>query len=64
MRFSYQDISDDELRSFSEFFLAMQIFGALVENFTSVQCARMMAMDGSSKSAADVIANLKLTYNR
>ncbi|XP_026476044.1 ATP synthase subunit gamma, mitochondrial-like [Ctenocephalides felis] len=64
MRNIYQDISDEELRCFSEFLLAMQLYGVLIENYTSVQCSRMMAMDGSSKSAADAISKLKLLYNR
>ena len=40
------------------------IFGALVESFCSEQNARMMAMEGASKSAREMIRSLGLMYNR
>jgi F-type H+-transporting ATPase subunit gamma len=44
--------------------LAVQIFGALVENAASEQGARMTAMDNATRNAGDMIDRLTLTYNR
>jgi F-type H+-transporting ATPase subunit gamma len=44
--------------------LAVQIFGALVENAASEQGARMTAMDSATRNAGDMIDRLTLTYNR
>lgn len=40
------------------------IYGALVESFSSEQNARMMAMQGATESAKDMIKELSLLYNR
>ena len=40
------------------------IYGALVESFSSEQNARMMAMQGATESAKDMIRELSLLYNR
>ncbi len=44
--------------------LAVQIYGALVENAASEQGARMTAMDNATRNAGDMIERLTLTYNR
>jgi F-type H+-transporting ATPase subunit gamma len=44
--------------------LAVQIYGALVENAASEQGARMTAMDSATRNAGDMIDRLSLTYNR
>ena len=44
--------------------LAVQIYGALVENAASEQGARMTAMDSASRNAGDMIGRLTMTYNR
>jgi F-type H+-transporting ATPase subunit gamma len=44
--------------------LAVQIYGALVENAASEQGARMTAMESASRNAGDMIGRLTLTYNR
>ena len=44
--------------------LAVQIFGALVENAASEQGARMAAMDNATRNAGDMIKKLTLSYNR
>jgi F-type H+-transporting ATPase subunit gamma len=44
--------------------LAVQIFGALVENAASEQGARMTAMDNATRNAGEMIDRLTLTYNR
>ncbi len=40
------------------------IFGAMTESFCAEQSARMTAMDSATKSAADMIHDLQLEYNR
>ena len=44
--------------------LAVQIFGALLENAASEQGARMAAMDNATRNAGDMINKLTLSYNR
>ena len=40
------------------------IYGAMVEAYASEQSSRMKAMDEASKSAEDMLASLKISYNR
>jgi len=40
------------------------IYGALIEAYASEQSARMSAMDEASKSAEDMLADLRISYNR
>jgi len=40
------------------------IYGAMVEAYASEQSARMKAMDEASKSAEDMLASLRISYNR
>ena len=44
--------------------LAVQIYGALVENAASEQGARMTAMDNATRNAGEMIERLTLFYNR
>ena len=44
--------------------LAVQIYGALVENAASEQGARMTAMDNATRNAGEMIDRLTLFYNR
>jgi F-type H+-transporting ATPase subunit gamma len=44
--------------------LAVQIYGALVENAASEQGARMSAMENATRNAGDMIDRLTLLYNR
>jgi F-type H+-transporting ATPase subunit gamma len=44
--------------------LAVQIFGALLENAASEQGARMTAMDNATRNAGDMIDRLTITHNR
>jgi len=40
------------------------IYGAMVEAYASEQSARMTAMDEASKNAEDMLADLRISYNR
>jgi F-type H+-transporting ATPase subunit gamma len=44
--------------------LAVQVFGALLENSASEQGARMAAMDNATRNAGDMINRMTLSYNR
>ena len=44
--------------------VAVQVFGALLENAASEQGARMTAMDSATRNAGDMIDRLTLEYNR
>jgi F-type H+-transporting ATPase subunit gamma len=44
--------------------LAVQLFGALLENAASEQGARMAAMDSATRNAGEMINKLTLSYNR
>ena len=44
--------------------LAVQLFGALLENSASEQGARMAAMDSATRNAGEMINTLTLSYNR
>lgn len=44
--------------------LAVQVFGALLENMAGEQGARMAAMESATRNAEDMIRTLDLKYNR
>lgn len=44
--------------------VAVQVFGALLENAASEQGARMAAMDSATRNAGEMINKLTLSYNR
>ena len=45
-------------------FIAGYIYGALVESYCSEQNARMMAMQGATDSAKEMLKELSVLYNR
>ena len=47
-----------------ESYITDYVYGCLVESFCSAQLSRMIAMDGASKSAKEMINNLQKLYNR
>jgi F-type H+-transporting ATPase subunit gamma len=61
------EFEPDEERILSELLprnVAVQIFGALLENAASEQGARMAAMDSATRNAGEMINKLTLSYNR
>eukprot|EP00894_Picocystis_sp_ML_P004087 jgi/Pico_ML_1/54604/g498.t2 len=52
------------LQDLAEFQLVASVFSSLLDNQTSEMGARMMAMDSSSRNAADMLGKLTLSYNR
>ena len=66
MRAIYE-FEPDEERILAELLprnLAVQIYGALLENAASEQGARMVAMDNATRNAGEMIDRLTLRYNR
>jgi len=61
---AFDSVDADVLKNYAEFSLACTLYGAVKENFISEQAARMIAMDGASKNAGDMIDKMTLTYNR
>lgn len=61
---AYDSVDADQLKSFAEFSLAATLFGCIKENYASEQAARMVAMEGASKNAAEMIDRMTITYNR
>jgi F-type H+-transporting ATPase subunit gamma len=52
------------LRSILPRYISRQILRALLESATSELAARMTAMDAATKNADDLLASLKLLYNK
>ena len=61
------EFEPDEERILSELLprnIAVQIYGALLENSASEQGARMAAMDSATRNAGEMINRITLQYNR
>lgn len=55
---------DKVISSIGQNYISGFIYGALVESYASEQNARVMAMEGATKSAKDMLRELSITYNR
>eukprot|EP00516_Mucochytrium_quahogii_P000026 CAMPEP_0203745402 /NCGR_PEP_ID=MMETSP0098-20131031/1150_1 /ASSEMBLY_ACC=CAM_ASM_000208 /TAXON_ID=96639 /ORGANISM=" , Strain NY0313808BC1" /LENGTH=297 /DNA_ID=CAMNT_0050633171 /DNA_START=274 /DNA_END=1167 /DNA_ORIENTATION=+ len=56
--------TEESLENLFEHGLTVQLFGCMLESATSEQSARMSAMDGASKNAAEMVEKLTIKYNR
>ena len=54
----------EQLQDLHEFYLAGTVFGAMLDNISAEQSARMAAMDNASKNAAEMLGKLTLQYNK
>ena len=45
-------------------YLIGSIYATLIQSFASEQCARMAAMDNATRNADEMLASLRLEYNR
>lgn len=52
------------ISSIGQNYISGFIYGALVESYASEQNARVMAMEGATKSAKDMLRELSIAYNR
>jgi F-type H+-transporting ATPase subunit gamma len=62
--YEFEPDEADILRALLPRALAVQVFGALLENAASEQGARMTAMDNATRNAGEMIDRLNMTYNR
>ncbi|HXQ51469.1 MAG TPA: F0F1 ATP synthase subunit gamma [Stellaceae bacterium] len=62
--YEFEPDEADILRDLLPRALAVQVFGALLENAASEQGARMTAMDNATRNAGEMIDRLNMTYNR
>jgi len=60
----YDSVDDQVLGDYAQFNMTALIFALIKENYVSEQGARMVAMDGASKNAGDMIDKLNLSFNR
>merc|ERR1712018_500370 len=60
----YDSVDGDVMTSFTEFALASTLYGCIKEGYASEQAARMVAMDGATKNAGEMIEKMQLAFNR
>ena len=64
VHYEYEEDEEAILQDLLPRNIAVQVFGALLENAASEQGARMTAMDSATRNAGDMIDRLTLEYNR
>jgi len=64
LKFETEDERAEILESFSEFNLAVSLYGAMLENNCSEIASRMAAMDNATRNAQDMYDALELKYNK
>ncbi|MEZ5785340.1 MAG: F0F1 ATP synthase subunit gamma [Xanthobacteraceae bacterium] len=62
--YDYEPEEDQILAELLPLNIAVQLFGALLENAASFYGAQMSAMDNATRNAGEMIAKQTLTYNR
>jgi len=61
---AYDSVDGDVIQNYAEFALASSLYGCFKENYCSEQAARMIAMDGATTNAGDMIDRMTLQFNR
>ena len=61
---SYEPGGAEMLSSLVSFYLASRLYGAILESALCEQSARVLSMDGASRTAGEMITSLSLRYNR
>jgi F-type H+-transporting ATPase subunit gamma len=64
LQFEYWPSKTEVFDHLVPLYLKGSIYGSLVEAYVSEQSARMSAMNGASKSAEEMLASLRIRYNR
>ena len=64
LSFEYLPSRHEVFDALVPFYIKGVIYGALIEAYASEQSARMAAMDEASKNAEEMLANLRIYYNR
>lgn len=62
--YMYEPTFPSFLEKFLPEFIGVRLYNAILQSEVSEQGARMMAMDGATRNAKDMIQKLQLTYNR
>jgi len=60
----YEPGGAEMLEQIARFYLASRLYSAILESGVSEQSARILSMDGASKTAGEMIASLTLRYNQ
>jgi len=60
----FDSIDESVLADYAEFNMTALIFALIKENYVAEQGARMVAMDGASKNAGEMIDRMTLSFNR
>jgi len=60
----YDSVDGDVIADYADFNMTALLFALMKENYVSEQGARMIAMDGASKNAGDMIEKMGLAFNR
>ena len=64
LHFEYLPSEAEVFDSLVPMYIKGIIYGCLIESYASEQSARMSAMDEASKSAEEMLASLRISYNR
>ena len=64
LSFEYIPSRHEVFKTLVPFYIKSVIYGSLVEAYVSEQSARMAAMDEASKNAEEMLAGLRINYNR
>ena len=64
LQFEYLPSEAEVFDSLVPLYIKGIIYGCLIESYASEQSARMSAMDEASKSAEEMLASFKISYNR
>jgi len=64
IEFEYLPSEEEVLNTLAPQYIKGIIYGAMVEAYASEQSARMSAMDEASKNAEEMLASLRINYNR
>jgi len=60
----YEPNQEELLRSLLPKYVQAQVYRILLESLAAEQAARMVAMDGATRNAGDLIKKLNLQYNK
>jgi len=58
------EFKQESMQNLYEFSLATSLYGAMIENRTAEESARMNAMENASKNAGEMVEKLTVIYNR
>lgn len=56
--------SEEATQNMTEFALATQLYGCIIDSATAEQSARMQAMENATKNAGEMVEKLTVKYNR